>query len=376
MIDTIRLTGPADYYKFSYDYERFTGIKRKDGEERISQVLVENKKDVHRIFYSPHNNQIVVELNPHKLIFKENVYNYEINSAILNDFVRRIGSVYFRGHNYYVARLDIGGVTTFDNFDSASQVLEKFRATRIPGARVARFKQQNYASSVFYASKNWSIKIYNKGIEMRCGFQDAPEFVIDKATGLPVANNDYVPPELRERNRLGFDLLSTLRVEKTYRFREMERIGLNDVLKTVTPLIANPTEFDRQLHALAIDKAKKGAMMQVTPYMGVHIDSFDIDLLMRDFFSVFQNWEFTTTPYITTERGSAGLLSVIDSYGGLSEVEASGVVSRSTIWRFRNKKRELSDFVPKIDFKNNLPQNVLKYWYYYRTLGINSLVSQ
>lgn len=372
MIDTIRLVGDADYYRFSYTYERFTGIKTKDGEERISQVLVENKKGVHRVFYTPSNHQIVVELNPHKLMFQDNVYNYEINSAILNDFIRGIGAIYFRSNSYYVARVDIGGVTTFPNPMETAATLEKFRQTRIPGARVARFKQQNYASSVFYASKNWSIKIYNKGVEMHIDAQDAPEHKLEK--GKLVPNPDYIKPELRERNRLGFDLLSTVRVEKTYRFREMERIGLQEAVKGIPPLHPNADQEARILHMQEMNKARAGAIMQVTPYKGIHIDSFDISLLLNDFFTVFRNWEFTTTPYITNERGSAGLLSVIESYGGLSEVEGQNIVSRSTLWRYRKKKQVLSDYTPQIEFKNNLTQKVASLWHYYRTFGLNSLI--
>jgi hypothetical protein len=354
MIDTIRLTGNADYYRFQKTYERFTGWKKASGEERISTVMVENKKGVHRVFLTPSTNTMVVELNPHKLIFSDNVYNYEKSAGVLNDFVRRVGSAYFSDSSYYVARVDIGGCHTCENTIQAGQMVERFRSARIVGARTERFKQQNYKSSVFYSSKNWSLKLYNKGIEMKIG-EDG-----------------------EERHRVGFDLLSTVRAEKTYRFRELERIGIRDATKHIpVNLSTNQTDINSRNHSIA--QAKKSAKFQVTPFMGVHIDSFDIEPILNDFYGVLQNWEFTATPYITEKKGVLGLLNILDNQGLLSTIEGNNTVSRQSVWRYKQlKKKELSKNIEtstdSLTFASNLTPQLSAKWNYYRNFGINSLI--
>lgn len=364
MIDTIRFTGPARYYRFNYSYEKFQGFRRADGEERITQVMVEDIKGVHRVFYTLSTDTIVVELNPQKLMFGDNVYNYEKNTAILNDFVRLVGGVYFDSSDYYVSRVDLGSVTTFPSVEDSKMALERFRSARLDGARIGRFKQQNYKDSVFYPSRNFSVKIYRKGVEMGIKPQDETDD----------DGNPLIPESMRERNRLGFDLLATLRCEKTYRFNEMKRLGVNYAMRHILPLRYDATDIEKEVYREQVSRAKRSAPMQVTPYKGVHIDSFDIGILVEDYFNTFEKWEFNSTPYLTHQKGSAGLLSIIENNGQLAEVESLGVVSRKTIHRYKKKKRKVLDFTPTLTFSNNMSQKVSQMWYYYRTFGINSLI--
>lgn len=305
MIDTIRFRGPAEYYAFDWDYSRFVGFKTKDNKkEYVNEILIQKTPNF-RVWYYPASDTIDVECNPHKIIYGDNVYNYSDSGGALNALVRQFGNYFYRSGTYFVTRCDIGGVHTYDNPLESSRVLEGYRRARFPGARMSKFRHQNYADSVFYSTQNWSIKIYNKGAEMKGSadlFKD-------------------------------FDLYSTLRFEKTYRFREMKRLGMN------------------------IETAR-----------GVNIDEFDVQILLDDFFDQFGNWDFAQTPHVTDQRGVMGLLSVIDQSGLLSEVEALKVCSRSTVYRYNKMKKSMVQN-KKLYFPNNLLQKDLVKLNYLNTFG-------
>lgn len=358
MIDTLRLTGDADYYKFSYDYERFVGYHRKDGTEYITETLVENKKDkngnsLYRAYYTPSKGQITVELNPQKIMFQNNIYNYEHNPAILSTFIRDIASHFFRGGDCYISRIDLGGVREFPNYTETIDVLERIKATRLPGAKLAK-QVKVYQYSAFYPFEYCSIKVYHKGHEMKLK-EDTPESIIE-----------------------GLNLMNTLRFEKTYRFREMERLGVNYAKSFVTPQIigfdGKPLKSDRGRYLSDIAKAKKNAPFQVVPYKGVHIDSFDIEILIKDFYSIFTGWVLKAVPYMTNRRGTAGLLSVIDNAGLISEIEGKKIVSRTSIYRYNKlkKQRDFSDVEHVVKFEKNMSNKIANLWYYYRTFGLQS----
>jgi len=316
MIDTIRICGPGKNYKFDYDWEQYTGFRRKDGTHYVPMVQVSKKKNF-RAAYNPAYDLLTVEFNPHKVMFTHNIYNYEDNIAVLSDFIRGICRTFFDG-DCYISRIDLGGVKTFEDNTKAVRALEGFRNTRPNGARVANYQQQNYEDSVFYKYRYCSIKIYNKGKEM--GLQQGDSLAM----------------------QIPFELCDTLRFEKTYRFRYFE----------------------------------KRLRMKVEARKGVHIDNFRFADVYDDFLGTFLRWEYESQPYHATLKSSAGLLQVLDAAGLLSKVEAQRIVHRSTIKRYKDKKREAVaddvDFHPVIDFQKNMTQKVLKSWNFYKTFGLTS----
>jgi len=302
MIDTIRFRGPAGGYRYKWNMQRFYVFRNESGDEYTPSTLIENKKDakknsIYRAFYMPTSDFMDVELNIGKLLFTHNIYNYENSSANLNTLIRRFGDCFFNSSDYYVTRIDLGHLQTYASKEETRNVIERYRHSRLPGSYARKFKHQNYADSVFYKAEGWSIKVYDKHAEMvhNLGESIANELIPDK---------------------------NMLRFEKTYRVREIQRIG------------KYPTVFDSKGEAIGW-----GQRYTIEKYKGVHIDSFDIGPIMEDYTTTFKNWEFAAIPYITDHKGALGLLSIIDSYGGLSEIEGTGVVSKMTFHRYKKVKK-------------------------------------
>lgn len=306
MLDTIRLTGSSLGTNLKYETSKFVTYRNnKTGTERYALVdMTASKGSPYRAFYDPNNLTLTVELNPHKILFGENIYNYCQNSNSLRYLVHSVAASFFPSSDCYISRADLGGVQTFENPGRALEVLEQYRRAKIEGARVAKYRHQNYTSSAFYYTRSWSAKVYNKGVDM---FRNS-----EQPEGYP------------------FDLYSTLRFEKTYRSDEFKRLG-----------------------------------MKKTPFRGVHVHEFKFDVWHDDFMTFFSNWQRQATPYYTTEKGMKGLLSVIDQLGHLSDVAAMGTVSRTTIYRYQQEKKRVSD-LPGINFVDNLTakqKNTLQVFY-------------
>lgn len=282
MVDTLVLKGPVDNFRQSWDYSLFQGYKRRGKVEKVTKVMVKDSPE-YRAWYYPGSEYIKVEFSLPKLIFGTNSVNYATNQNLLNRLVGCAGNSFFTGGSYFVARCDLGYINYYPDYATASAVVDTFRNTRLPGARKNSYKHQNYPDSVFYKSANWSIKIYNKGLEQKIK---------------PHMKNAY--------------LLGALRVEKTYRFREMERLG-----------------------------------MTVAKTLGVPISVFRPWALYDDFQGVINSWCRQLPNRINGLSGALGLLSVIDQAGLLSEVEANGITSRSTLHRYKKVKAE---YQPALDF--------------------------
>lgn len=317
MIDTIRICGNSLYYKFKADYTTYTVIKRKKGDLVVPSFQSENKKrdgvSIYRVFHNMAHGNVSVEFNPHKLIFGNNIYNYEQNFQVLDRFVHHIANHFFSGGHCYISRLDLGGVVDYGTPHLATTHIESLRGTRLSGARIATYKNQSYKTSVFYKSQNWSIKVYNKGAEMKL-----PDG-LDKIHGM--------------------SLNSTLRYEKTYRFGEMKRLG-----------------------------------MEAVPYFGIPINQFSTKPLLEDFYRVFQQWERQSIPYMTEARGVIGLLSVLDNAGLLSEVEATGVTSRWSTYRYRKEKQNRPELQTFVEFKDNVPDDLKRKWFTAHTFGLSNFL--
>jgi len=322
MIDTIRFEGKSLYYKFDLSYEKFVGYRKKTDKgvtvEKIQQLAVEDRKGYYRVYYNPNNQQVSVELNIQKLIFKKyNHYNYEKEPHILLTLIRHFGSYFFANDDYYISRIDLGTVATYENSTEAALVLDKYRYSKPKGARSGKWRFQNFGTSVFYPTKNYSIKVYNKGAEY---------------------SHNNVPKE-------GFpiDLDSTLRFEKTYRIGEMKRIGL-----------------------------------QTRPYMGCHIQSFELDKLIKDYYHVFDTWTLFTNPvkFDNDMKGQMLMISVMDSQGILEELIDKGVVKKTSAFKYKKLKKEASIGTEKsfLPYKNNLLQKDLERLRYVLTFGALDLL--
>jgi len=244
--------------------------------------MVRNKPDW-RAWYYPGRETVRVEFSLPKLLFGTNSLNYALSPFELGRLVSAAGDSFFAAGSYFVSRCDLGFVVYYDNYSKASSVVDTFRQARLPGARKNSYQHQNYADSVFYKSTNWSIKIYNKGLEQGV------------TPGWP---NDY--------------LLGALRAEKTFRSREMARLG-----------------------------------MECVPFNGIPINSFSVQLLYDNLVNVFSGWQRKLPTHIPGLTGQLGLLSILDRMGQLSQVESAGLTSKSTLHRYNKAKAE---FVPDLDF--------------------------
>lgn len=298
MLDTIRLVGSSLGTNVKTSVTKYTSYVRENGVEKIASVHLNDKKGYpYRAFLDPNYNTLTVELNPHKILFGENIYNYCQDVYALRNLVFGVAHSFFPHGDCFVSRADLGGVVTYDSRNKADNVLEQYRTTKISGARVKKFRHQNYVGSAFYYTKNWSAKVYNKGLEV---LKSGPQ------------------PE----GLYPFALYDTLRFEKTYRAGEFERLG-----------------------------------MRKTPFRGVHLHEFDFGIWYNDFNTFFLNWERESKPYTTDLDGTPmqKLLHVIDQLGQLDNVAAQGFVDRSTIWRYKDKVKKLqAPTFQKTEFVSNL----------------------
>jgi len=321
MIDTIRFRGPSTAARFDFKMEKYYVFRNSDSElEYIPLTLIENKKDekkrsIYRLFFSPSTDTLEVELSLPKALFGSNSFNYTNSVLDLNQIIRHVGDFFFSRNNYYVTRVDLGHVFYSESDAAKKRLIDSFRHSRLPGAYARSFKHQNYADSVFYKTKNWSIKVYDKYAET-----------------VHLYGEDEAKKMLPNPN--------IVRMEKTYRMNEFKRLGLH-----------------------------------VEAYKGCFIDEFDISILFDDYFTTFENWDKTTKVYNTDKKGALGLLNIIDNAGLLSEIENSGVVHRQTIYRYRKAKRAdvVDDF--SIPYIQNISPEDLRKWKYYLTFGVSTALS-
>jgi len=309
MIDTIRLCGPSDYYRRRPDLKKYQVYVKRDGTETVIPEVEFEKLETHRSWYHDGFGRLTVELNPHKLLFQHNVYNYEKNPAYLHQIVRHFATHFFGRNDCYVMRCDLGGVVPFSNRLAAKQHIESLRGARPDRIRVKKTAHYNYPDSVFCPTQNWSIKAYIKGSEMG----EESKFFSH------------------------FDCHSVVRYEETFRFNEMKRLG-----------------------------------MPVKPYWGVHVRDLDTETLYNSFVERVTTWETIATPFVTDKKGLMGLLAVIDQQGQFSQVERLGVVSRSSTSRFRQlKKNQIGK--TELNFVYNLPPELQSRYAYFQAAGANFL---
>lgn len=303
MVDTLRLSGKSGSFRFSATATKYYTFRNHDGEkDTIPMVQMDTNNDNYRVFYSPAYDRYDVEFNLAKVLFGNNWHNYALNPHDIGQLVRACARHFFGDTRVYLGRIDLGFVQQFADYTEAQNTLETFRKTRPKGIRKLKAKNQFYEHSIFFPSQNYSIKIYNKGAEQKVGrIGDADSW-----------------------------LWKVLRFEKTYRFREIERLG-----------------------------------MLAKPFWGIDIDDMDYSVLTKDLHKIFDDWERLTNPCISKLSGLMGAVAAIDGLGKLNELEAAGILKRSTLSRYRARKYDdlLPDYTGKVkivdsDFDGKLAQVV------------------
>lgn len=321
MIDTLRLSGPAGGYLHEWDYTKYYSYKNKKGDWETTETVEVKKTDKYRLFYRKSHDRLDVELNVGKILFPLNCYNFAQNEKDIEILVRAFHGCFFAPSCGYVSRVDLGAVRVYDSHAESVQQLERYKRARFMGGRMAQYKSQNYEHSAFYRQSGGAFKVYHKGFEQKL----VNKKDIDFSSKYSVAS-------------YGVDLTRMLRFEKTYRSDAMKRLGMTSV-----------------------------------PYMGIPIDSFDAFLLVNDFWNRVLNWDFADAPSIVTEKRILGICQMLDQNGLLSDAEKDGLLSRSTLSRFRKlKKQQVSISQP--DFFENIPEksrtilnNVLTFGHSYLT---------
>lgn len=154
MIDTIRLTG--DDFKLNFQPSESILYREKNGEIYPLQSFLTTPK--FRIFQKKAGST-TVELSVPKLLFGENGLNYLVGEyQKMQTLVENIGNFFFKG-DFYISRIDIGAVVMVDDVKTELKFYREFKQRT---ARVSKYNHQNYADSVFYFSKEYAMKIYDK----------------------------------------------------------------------------------------------------------------------------------------------------------------------------------------------------------------------
>lgn len=314
MIDTIRFRGPAKNYAMKLDVTKYqvwvdesTGNVTQSPIVTIANVKAADGQSLYRIFYTPSADMVDVELNIQKILFHQNASNYSFSANTLNLLVRRFGSYFFNSGCYYITRIDLGFVQSLETEAEKRGMIDTFRNTRLPGSYTAKYKAQYYANSVWYPSKNFIMKIYDKHAEI---VKHENKDIADKL----VPNNNMI------------------RYEKQYRGKEIERVSALYKTEKKKDEDGKEKEVKTLVHYAMPHEAFKG----------IHIDCFDIQYLKDDLFNTLSEWVRNTATIEGQElRGTQGLLDALAKRGMLSEIEAANIVNRTTIYRYKKKAAKI-----------------------------------
>ena len=112
MIDTLRISGPAESLRAHFlpdQIKSFTTLTLGTGRESAPLTMVQRGKN-YRVFMDISAERVHIEMNPHKHYFKYNIYNYEQNPVILQNYILGVSRYFFTTLNdTYTNRVDIGG---------------------------------------------------------------------------------------------------------------------------------------------------------------------------------------------------------------------------------------------------------------------------
>jgi hypothetical protein len=208
MIDTISFQGhQVDYFEKSTRAKFFINY-----EERNNPYLITDhfQGKNYRAFHDLNRKLVRIELSLPKAVCGQNCFNYANaeNYPLLEKIIYSIMGQFFRNPKFcWINRIDLGYVQKYDTEKEKELALEHYKNTRPHSQRVSKFKHQNYSTSSFYYTKNYSIKVYDKFAESK----------YDNCT---------------------WTTKNMLRFEKTYRTGEMKRLGMES-----TPYMGIPVPF-------------------------------------------------------------------------------------------------------------------------------------
>ena len=77
---------------------------------------------------------------------------------MMENLINNIGNYFFKG-NWYISRIDIAAVVMVEDIQTELKFYREFKQRT---ARIGKYNHQNYKDSVFYFSKEYAMKIYDK----------------------------------------------------------------------------------------------------------------------------------------------------------------------------------------------------------------------
>jgi len=165
MLDTISIVSEQDNYRFPIAKAQYV-IDYHDTNKKylLTQTYINEN---YRVFHDLNRNAVRIEASIPKIIFGHNGLNYiePKNHNLIKLYIDLFAKFFFKDTStVYINRIDIASVQYFDN---PAKQIETYKQFKLQNQRLTKFNHQNYKSSVFYFSKNFSTKIYDKFIESK-----------------------------------------------------------------------------------------------------------------------------------------------------------------------------------------------------------------
>lgn len=280
MIDTLRISMPKRPAVFLPKVEKYITFKNRENDfEKVIINQLDSGNPNYRAFWSAAGGYSI-EFNLGKVLYLNNYTNYAPDPSFIAGLVAASVAHFCGKNDAFISRIDLGYCVDYGSYDEAKRHLDMYKNARPKGFSANRYNPKQYKHSIFYNTKNWSVKIYNKGIEQKIDSLDDTE-----------------------------GLHGVLRFEKTFRSNELLRLGMPRV-----------------------------------PYFGVPADQFDAGLVVDNLFQVFQGWDLQALPFQKQPNFRAGMaaIKIVDDLGLLHQLEQAGSVSRSTMHRYRKKKENVT----------------------------------
>lgn len=154
MIDTLRISGN----QFNLKIKPTESILYREKDGIITPLQSKLITEKYRIFETK-NGMVTVELSVPKLLFGHNGLNYLVGEyKMMENLINNIGNYFFKG-NWYISRIDIAAVVMVEDIQTELKFYREFKQRT---ARIGKYNHQNYKDSVFYFSKEYAMKIYDK----------------------------------------------------------------------------------------------------------------------------------------------------------------------------------------------------------------------
>lgn len=126
------------------------------------------QRDTFRAQYLPDDRRATIEFSLPKFVFGSNSKNWiNINQSvhILNNYMSR----QHQRQYYHARRVDIGFNVVYSDQAEADYIISAFKTAKPKRAHYAKLDHttKSYQHSVFYPTRDYSVKVYNKGWEQK-----------------------------------------------------------------------------------------------------------------------------------------------------------------------------------------------------------------